>query len=36
MHILSSQTMDPEQLIIQLNQEVHVWFDMVAKMMGNK
>jgi hypothetical protein len=36
MHILPSQTMDPEELIIQSNQDVHVWFDMVAKMMGNK
>jgi hypothetical protein len=31
MHILPSQTMDPEELIIQSNQDVHVWFDMVAK-----
>jgi hypothetical protein len=36
MHILPSQTMDLEELIIQSNQDVHVWFDMVAKMMGNK
>jgi hypothetical protein len=28
--------MDPEELIIQSNQDVHVWFDMVAKMMGNE
>jgi hypothetical protein len=28
--------MDPEELIIQSNQDVHVWFDMVAKMLGNK
>jgi hypothetical protein len=34
--MLPSQTMDLEELIIQSNQDVHVWFDMVAKMMGNK
>jgi hypothetical protein len=36
MHMLLSQTMDLEKLVIQSNQDVHVWFDMVAKMMGNK
>ena len=26
MHMLSNRTMDPEELVIQSNKDVHVWF----------